>query len=276
MKISVISPVKNEAEWIGYSIMAVLPYVHEIIYAAALSSDGTDALLEHIKGKYAGDKLKTIRSQRYEWKTSDTESYNRSYNDCIEESSGDAVWFLHPDMIVTNPESISKVQPGALAYWTTLRSLAGDFNTVITRGRATKWKNIHMNKFGLKYSGAYGSKSEDFYHEDITGKSLAHYGENFRRYPFKVFDSGIEALHLCEVKPYSRRLEKMKSCLKNMYPAWDDANVHEVAVNHPRVTLEGSGSDVFGRFEFTKTESLEPEVIRTYRDEFEKVIREAI
>ena len=35
MKISVISPVKNESQFIGYSVMSVLPYIHEIIYNAA-------------------------------------------------------------------------------------------------------------------------------------------------------------------------------------------------------------------------------------------------
>ena len=55
MKISVIGPVKNEAQFIGYSIMAVLPYVHEFVYACAKSDDGTDEILDYIKTTHAGE-----------------------------------------------------------------------------------------------------------------------------------------------------------------------------------------------------------------------------
>lgn len=272
LKISVISPLKNEAQYLGYSIMAVLPYVHELIYSCADSTDGTDDLLAHIQEKYAKDKLKILRKPEYDWNTGDMRAYNASYNDCIKEATGDAVFFLHPDMIVTNPESIASVERGPFAWWTNLTSYAGDLKTVITKGRATRWKNIHAKRLGLHYYGAYGSQNEDFYHRDITGSSYVHHGENFKAYPFAVGDSGINVNHYCETKDYTRRFEKMKSCLRNIYPKMEEKAISEMAANHPRVTLDGAVTDIFGTFEFKKTDVPPPPVFAQYQEEFQNVL----
>lgn len=272
MKISVFSPVKNEVEFVGQSIMAVLPYVHEILFGVAPSDDGTEELLTYIKDKYAKDKLKLFWGHSngepiWDFNPLDVAAYNRSYNYLIEQAAGDAVWFLHPDMIVTNPEAILKVPEGALAWWTKIRSFAGDLSTEITVGRASQWKNIHARKFGLHYSGGYGSQNEDMYFADITGKQYRHYGTDFTEYPFEVSDSGIRVNHYCELKTYARRLEKMKRCMKTLFPNHTDKGIEEMAANHPRVTLM-SGTSRFGRFEFTETLEDPPDVFAKYHDEF--------
>ena len=148
MKVSIFSPVKNEVDFIGQSVMAVLPFVHEILYGVAPSNDGTEELLTHIQTKYAKDKLKLFWGDKngepiWDFNPLDMEAYNRSYNYLIEQATGDAVWFLHPDMIVTNPDQIAKLDDGPLAWWTHLDSYAGDLTTKIAAGRADRWKNIH-------------------------------------------------------------------------------------------------------------------------------------
>jgi glycosyltransferase involved in cell wall biosynthesis len=275
MKLSVICPVKNEAEFAGFAIMSVLPYIHEIVLACAPSTDGTDALLDYIKATYAGDKLRLLREPRYDWSPHDTPAYNAAYNDCIAAATGDAVWFLHMDMICTNPEAIATMPPHPLAWFTRLTSLAGDFETVITKGRATEWKNIHAKKFGLTYHGAYGSQNEDFYHTAITGKTFVHHGSAFNKYPFIVGDSGLRCLHLCEMKGYKRRFEKMVSCLKNLNPGISQTYAEELAAEHPRVTLAPTSQN-FGEFAFEKSGAALPEVITKYGEEFRNVVKNAV
>lgn len=273
MKISVIAPVKNEVDFIGYSIMAILPYIHEIIYAVSpASDDGTIPLLEYIQTNYAPGKLRYLCNDKYEFNPHDLKAYNQAFNDCIQATSGDAVWFLHPDMVVTNPEAISAVQEGPLAWFTNITSYAGDMQTRITQGRATKWKNIALKQFGLHYYGGYGSVNEDFYFKDITGKAYKHWGEAFEEYPYEVADSGIQVNHYCELKSYKRRFEKMKLCLRTQFPNWDDKRIEEVAMNHPRVTLECVGNR-FGTFVFKETGESAPEIFTKHRAEFDQFKR---
>ena len=267
MKISIIGPVKNEVQFIGYSIMAVLPYVHEIIYACAKSTDGTDELLDYVKGKYAGDKLTILREDGYDFDVKDMKAYNKSFNDCILKATGDACWFLHPDMIVTNPEAIEKI-PNSVAWFTNMDSYAKNFTTKIVNWRTSRWKNIHLKKFGLHYYGEYGSQNEDFYHKDITGNSYFHFGGHMGNYPFRVLDSGIKVNHYCELKDFSRRYEKMVNCLNTLYPGSEKETIQEMALAHPRVTLEKS-SEQFGNFEFAEVETKIPDVFEKYKDEFE-------
>jgi glycosyltransferase involved in cell wall biosynthesis len=270
MKVSIVAPVKNEAAFIGYSVMAVLDHVHEIIYTCAGSNDGTDEILDKIKAVYAGDKLKLLRKPGYDFNTKDMFAYNAAYNDAIEAATGDAVFYLHPDMIVLNPEIIPYLPEKGLAWYTNLASYAGDMRTVITKGRDTAWKNIHRKKFGLHYFGAYGSQNEDFYFKDITGRAHVHHGKAFRQYPYTVLDSGLRVNHYCEAKEYSRRFEKMKSCLRNLFPHWTESFVVEEAAQHPRVTLTPS-SERWGVFEFQPAEAPEPFVFQKYREEFKKI-----
>lgn len=272
MKVSVISPVKNEVEFIGQSIMAVLPHVHEILYGVAPSDDGTEELLRHIQQKYANDKLRLFWGDNngepiWDFNPMNMEAYDRSYNYLIDVATGDAVWFLHPDMIVTNPEQIGTLGDGPLAWWTQITSFARDLNTKISAGRSTRWKNIHAKKFDLHYYGGYGSQNEDFYHRDITGSSYRHYGTDFEEYPFEVAASGINVNHYCELKEYARRLEKMKRCLKTLHPQATDQQIDEMARIHPRVSLDAKETR-FGRFEFTQMSGDIPEVFKHYGDEF--------
>lgn len=269
MKVSVMGPVLNEADFIGYSIMAVLPHVHEFIYSLdAKSDDGTRELLHHIKDKYAHEKLRIIETPTFH--PSNMKAYNDSFR--IDLATGDAVFFLHPDMVVTK---WSDIKEGPLAWWTQITSYAGDLKTQIVKGRAARWKNIHAKKFNLTYFGGYGSQNEDFYHKDITGTTLKHYGEEFSKYPYEVAPSGITINHYCELKDYARRLEKMKFCLKTQLPTTDDATIEEMAVNHPRVTLESS-STRFGQFEFEPSKEEIPEVFKKYEVEFSPYMKEKV
>lgn len=275
MKISVVCPVLNEVDFIGYSIMAGMPYIHEFIYALdEKSNDGTRELLFHMKQKYAHEKLVILETPNF--KPNDMEPYNGSFNSCIEKMTGDVAMFLHPDMIITDgPRSEHLYNRNSVAWWTTLTSYAGDFETVITKGRCDKWKNIHAKKFGLHYYGGYGSVNEDFYHSDITGRTYKHYGTDFSKYPFQVADSGIKINHYCELKDYKRRLEKMKICIKTQNPNYSDSLVHDFAVCHPRVTLEETTSK-FGKFEFKKIKQKAPDVMEKYKKEFSSFKREPV
>jgi hypothetical protein len=270
LKISVFGPVKNEADYIGYSIMAVLPHVHEIIYTCAKSEDGTDELLDHIKGQYAGEKLRILRKSEYDFNPHDQKAYNRAYNDGIDAVTGEAAFFLHPDMICLKAEKMESM-PKATAWWTNITSFAGDHSVTITKGRATRWKNIHAKKMGLHYFGEYGSQNEDMYHRDITGAAHVHHGEDFKNYPFPVKDSGLFVNHYCEAKSYKRRFEKMKTCLKTLYPHWDSEKISSFAARHPRVSLESESKD-FGYFEFKKQPGIIPDVFIKYKAEFDKVL----
>ena len=274
IRVAVIGPVLNESAFIGYSIMSCHKYVDEFVYAISpKSDDGTIEILRHIGKNYG--KVRLLISQEYDFDPMDTKAYNASFNDCIQQTRCDAVWFLHPDQVVINPEKIADLQDGPLAWSVNMKSFAKDMNTVITQGRVTKWKNLHRTKFGVHYYGGYGSQNEDFYHSDITGKSYKHFGTDFLQYPYEVVDSGINVNHYCELKPYKRRLEKMKHCLKTLSPNATDDAIEEFAAQHPRVSLEPS-SERFGRFEFTKTDDPIPDIFEKYKSEFEPLTREFV
>jgi hypothetical protein len=278
MKISVISPVKNEAAFIGYSVMAVLPYIHEILYGVAPNDDNTLELLHHIKEEHAGDKLKIyedtgVLPPMWDFDPMDIKAYNNSYNYLIQQATGDAVWFLHPDMVVTNPEAILTVPEGPLAWWTDVSSYARDLKTEIVAGRAKRWKNIHANQFGVHYFGGYGSNNEDFYHKEITGTAYRHYGDDFSEYPFEVQESGISINHYCELKTYERRYEKMVRCLRTQHPEIPENELRSIAKKHPRVTLERT-SETFGNFQFAPSRRPVPAVFEKYAKEFSPFIKE--
>lgn len=261
MKLSVFTPLKNEAEYIGYSVMAIAPYVHEFVYGVSPSTDGTMDILQDIKSKHVGDKLKLFEMDDFDVR--DQKAYEGAYNFLIQKATGDALFYLHADMIVTNGQMIDQIVPGPLAWWTIIRSFAGDRTTEIVQGRAKKWKNIHANKFGVHYAGAYGSQNEDMYFRDITGTSYRQY-DDFNGYPFELAPSKLIVHHYCEAKTYSRRLEKMRICLKQQHPGWDDKLIDEMATIHPRVTLEPS-SERFGHFEFVPMPDSLPDVFEKYK-----------
>lgn len=273
VKLSVITPVLNEVDFIGYCVMAALPVAHEFIYLLdEKSSDGTRELLWHLQNIHARGKIQIIDTPNFH--PSDTGKYNAAFNEGIKRMTGDAAWFLHPDMIVTDYPK-EGLKEGPLAFFTHLRSFAKDLQTVYTKGRCNQWKNIHMNQYGLHYFGDYGGIVEDWYHRDITGNAHSHYQTRFDLYPFDVGDSGIYVNHYCEMKPYARRLEKMKTCLKAQYPGADEEWIEVAAAHHPRVTLE-PGMGQFGTFEYAKTEDPIPDVFVKYKKEFESFKKEPV
>lgn len=267
MRVSVVCPVLNECPWIGYSIMSVLPNIHSFHYGIdKKSNDGTFELVKAIADNQGKGKVFYYRDPIFDIDPMNMAAYNNTFNVLIGAATArgaEAVWFFHPDMICLNPEAIDKMDDTALAHYTHMTSYAGDFQTVITKGRADKWKNIHATRFGVHYYGGYGSQNEDFYHKDITGKSYKHFGTEFSKYPFRVADSGLKINHYCELKGYKRRLEKMKLCLKTLAPNASASVIEESATQHPRVTNEPS-STRFGEFKFEKTDAPVPDVFRKY------------
>ncbi len=269
--VAVIAPVLNESQFIWASVMSAHPYVTEFVYAVSpKSDDGTIEMLRHIAKNYGNVRL--LIQSKYDFNPHDEKAYNGAFDDCIQQTRCDAVWFYHPDMVVTKWNNL---EDGPLAWTTKMTSYSGDLSTVITKGRCSEWKNIHAKKFGLVYRGAYGSQNEDFYHQEVTGNSFKHYGTDFKKYPFQVATSGIEVSHYCENKPYKRRLEKMKLCLKTLHPELMPERIEQLAIQHPRVTLEES-SRQFGRFEFEESKEPIPEVFAKYEAEFAPYMKEKV
>lgn len=279
MRIAAISPVLNEVDFIGYSIMAALSGIDSFHYGIdGKSSDGTFELVKSLSETAGKGKVFWYRGPDFNIDVMDMKQYNRAFNVLIAAAlttNPDAIMFLHPDMIITNPEVINPLPSDPIAWFTHMRSFSGDLQTEITKGRATKWKNIHCPRFGLEYFGGYGSQNEDFYHRDITGKSYKHYGTEFSRYPFRVADSGIKINHYCELKNYARRLEKMELCMKTLFPNVPDAGIKEMSAQHPRVTLEKS-SKQFGEFEFSQSTEPIPEVFEKYKETFQSFKKELV
>jgi len=235
--------------------------------------DGTWELLHHIKDKYLHEKLNIIEDKRPGSHDMTVQKFNEGcYDLCLEHATGDATWALHPDMIVVNPEAILSIPEGPLSWWADCRSFAGDIETEITVGRATRWQSMFAKKFGVHYWGGYGDAIENFYFRDITGNAHIHHGQNFELYPFDVVDSGIDINHYCEMKPYKRRLEKMICCLKTQCPGISDSVAEELASKHPRVTLQTANSQ-FGKFVFEPTKSPIPSVFEKYCEEFNQYIK---
>ncbi len=273
MKIAVIAPVLNEVDFIGYSIMAAMPGIHSFHYGIdAKSSDGTLDLVKMIASTSGKDKVFWYKAPDFNIDPMNMKEYNGAFNaliECARSVGSESVMFLHPDMIMLNSETILSLEDGPLAWFTNITSYAGDFKTVISKERCPRWKNIHALRFGLQYYGGYGSANEDFYHKDITGNSYKFYGDEFSKYPFRVADSGLRINHYCELKDYTRRLEKMKLCLTTQHPDYSKGRIEELAVHHPRVTLEPS-SRQFGDFEFTESKEEVPSVFETYKETFDQ------
>lgn len=272
-KISVITPVLNECPWIGFSVMAADPYVHEFVYVLdEKSDDGTRELLHHLKSKYLKEKIKILEHPTFH--PHNQKAYNGAFNRAIAEMTGDVAMFLHPDMVITEGPK-NGIPEDALAWWVEMKSYAGDLKTLISKGRCGQWKNLHAKTLGLHYFGGYGSQNEDFYHSAITGTSYKHYGTEFSKYPFKVMAAGIKVNHYCEAKNYKRRLEKMQLCLRTLYPDATEALIEDLAVQHPRVSLQDSSLQ-FGKFEFKPSEDDIPPVFEKYGAEFNAFIKEPV
>lgn len=275
--ISVFSIVKNEAQFIGYGLMSLLPWVDEVVYADGNSTDGTLELLEYIQEKY--DLEKKVRVVRGADCANLKEDYVRLFNDLMKECGGDYLWYCHPDMILTDPGILRmREQMKAFAYFVNMRSFAGeDLDLEITKGRTSKWKTIMANKFNLHYWGYYGHSDEDMYFGDITGNAHKVH-QDMKLYPYEVEDSGIRINHYCECKPRKRREEKMDNVLRTngilrpLGPTLDDeTHRFDVVMNHPRVHLQSSKGP-FGEFVFETRKEPLPEVFNRYKEEFDSIL----
>ena len=270
MRISAFSVIKNEAQFIGYGLMSILPYVDEVVYFDGNSTDGTLRLLDHIKTKYdSQNKIKVFLDKDFK---DFKEDYVRVFNECMKACTGDYLFYIHPDIILTDPgKLIDRKNWNELAYYTNIRSFAGeDLDLEIVKGRTDKWKTIMKNCLGLKYWGHYGHTHEDMYHTAITGDRHVVY-KNMKDYPYVVGDSGIKIWHFCECKPRKRREQKMETVIRTNIKS-DEVFVKDALVNHPRIHLQNQ-KGIWGYFEFTQRVDPLPDVFAKHKDEFEAVLR---
>lgn len=264
MKLGAYTIIKNEANWVGFCVLAAKDHIGEFVYFDGNSTDGTPELLEYLRKRY-GLNITIVRNQDPKDLQDD---YVRVFNDCLKQVKSEYAFFLHPDMIMT--KGPNKSIPPVQAYSCNMRSFAGNPGEQIyefVEGRTKKWKNIMQNNFGLHYFGHYGAYNEDMYFSAMTEKEHELY-DDFNKYPYEVFDSGIELFHYSDVRPYPRRLNRMITCLKNQNPN-ADTNFEYAAKNHPRVSLQENS--VFGNFKLWPAADY-PEVFTKHSDEIASLL----
>ena len=268
MKLSCFIIIKNEAEYVGYCIMSILPYIDEFVFCDGNSTDGTIEIIEYIKKKYDKDnKIKLFKNKDCKDLRDD---YVKLFNWTLKQCSGDYVWFLHPDMIVVNPEIIRQEleKEEAIRYSIKMVSFAGDHKHIWTEGRTDTWATIFANKHGLHYWGWYGDANEDLYFRDITGSEHILY-KTIPYLSYEIVNTKITAYHYCDTKPYKRRLGRMRNVLNNYVNINKDL-VNQIALSHPRVTLQKGVVD--GRkFEIEKFRLSEPKIFGQYKEEFKRL-----
>src|SRR3990167_2412501 len=273
MSVSVFALIKNESQFIGYSVMSLLPYVDEFCYGDGNSTDGTLELLDYIKKKYDPEnKIKVFRDFDF---SDFKDDYVKKFNEIMNKANGGYKFYCHPDMILTDPgQLVNREKWKDFAYFVYMRSFAGeDMDLEIIKGRTNKWKTIMKNGFGLHYWGYYGDQNEDMYFKAITGDTHRVY-QDMRQYPFQVGDSGVKISHFCECKPRARREEKMKTVFKTVgLMKTDDSEIHEfdLVSSHPRVHLQNH-SGPWGSFEFTPRKDALPDVFEKHKQEFDEVL----
>ena len=233
-QISTFTIIKNESEFVGYHIMSILDHVDEMVFADGNSTDGTIEIIEYIKEKYDKDnKIKLFKNQDC---INLKDDYVRLFNWTIKQCEGKYLWFIHPDMLVTNPEIIKESLEG-LRCSVKMTSIAGNRDKVITQGRDPRWATIYRNTLGLHYAGWYGSIEEDLYFSELTGDQHIFY-KQLDYLPYAIKDTNINVIHFCDTKPYKRRLGRMVSCLKNIYTKFPEKDLVTISISHPRVTLQ--------------------------------------
>ena len=204
MSIGTFIIIKNESEYVGYSIMSVLDQVDEMVFADGKSTDGTLEIIDYIKRKYDKDnKIKLFFDKDCKNLQDD---YVDLFNWTLKQVKSDYAWFLHPDMICLNPESIKDSIKGAIRYSVKMISVAGEErDLVISYGRGGRWASIFRNAYGLHYAGWYGVLEEDCYFRDFTGDEHEYY-EAKKYLPYNIEKTEICLVHYCDCKPYARRL----------------------------------------------------------------------
>lgn len=266
--IAVFSIVKNEADYIGYSIMSMLDHVDAFYYYDGNSTDGTIEIIEYIKTKY--DKQNKIHL----FKNKDCKDlqgdYVRLWNELLSEIKEDFCFYCHPDMISINAEKIKeKFNLDTIRYTVNMVSFAGTKrDKIITAGREKKWATIYRNDLGLHFAGYYGAVEEDFYFSAITGNEHIFY-DMLEYLPYKIVNTDLILYHYCDCKPCKRRLDRMVSVLKNTNPTRSEEEIKSMAVTHPRIHFNNG---VWNRvkFEFIKNDKELPVVFEKYK-EFESL-----
>lgn len=257
MSIGSFCLIKNEREWIAQHVLCVLPWLDEMVFFDGDSTDGTTEILWRIRRDHpSGSKIKIFSGCDPKDLKDD---YVRLSNEAMRSLSTDWAMFLHPDMIVENPEqfAVLKDSPG-IAMSCDIRSFAGEpgGDLLELSGRSEHWKNIYRLRnpeMGAHYFGHYGAWNEDVYFHDITGNDHKLYNDH-SRYPYEVIRSGLKIMHFSDVRPYSRRLGRMLTCLENQ--GWPNRmsreEVEVKAKTHPRVCLMSSPEMRFFPAEYPK------------------------
>jgi glycosyltransferase involved in cell wall biosynthesis len=234
--------------------MRILPYIDQVSLFDGNSTDGTLEIIKFIRNKYPfGNKIKLVENKDPKNLQDD---YVSMFNECMWNLDTDKAIFWHPDMWLVNPESLDKLKDSdCIAAATSMKSFAGEPNGQLyeIKGRGERWKNIYRLRnpnFGAHYFGHYGAANEDVYFSEITGDEHNHYGSDFGFYPYPVSDFGVEVLHFSDVRPYARRLDRMKKCLRNQ--GHPEQRVEEIAHSHPRVTLKDGHGFKFIPSEYPK------------------------
>lgn len=256
MSLGAFTLVKNENQWIAAHLLNIIPWVDEVVLFDGNSTDGTLEIIEAIQAyEKHGEKIKLFRDKDPKDLRGD---YVRLFDECLRSLGTDLAAFIHPDMLLVNPSQILAVKDSpAVALTTSIKSFAGEPGGELLRikGRQSLWKNIYRLRkpdLGAHYAGFYGAAEEDVYFSAITGNQHHHYGPDLDKYPYEIEHSGIEILHFSDVRPLSRRIGRMRSCLLNQGYSPDDAE--KILAAHPRVTLK-SGTDLVGnQYEFAPAE----------------------
>ena len=247
MTIGSFTLIKNEILWIRDHLEAWLPLLDQIVFFDGNSTDGTYEVLSEYKEKYPHKLLVAENTDPHDLQ----DDYVRLFNGALRCLDTDFAFYIHPDMFpIGGEENLKKLDTNTLAYTVNIRSFAGNPGNQLyeLEGRAKAWKTIMRLKpdFGLHYYGHYGSAEEDMYFSEITGDQH-QFHKDFDKYPYTVRNSGIEIAHFSDVRPFERRLERMKRCLLNQ--GYNEIEADYEAHHHPRVTLK-SARCIHGDFRF--------------------------
>lgn len=247
--------VKNEAPWIAAHLLAWLPILDEMVFFDGNSTDGTTQIIEAIRDNTEhGAKIRLFKKKD---PADLRECYVGMFNECLWSLQTDMAAFIHPDMMPSIVPPNFNHFDGAVAATMAVKSFAGEPDGPLLRikGRQSAWKNIYRLRnpaLGAHYAGHYGSAEEDVYFSAITGNQHYHYGPNLEKYPYEVASSGIEVLHFSDVRPLSRRIGRMRSCLLNQ--PCNPGEIDAIIAAHPRVTLKSGPDRVGNVYEFVPAE----------------------
>jgi len=230
--------IKNEINFIAEHLRLWTPYLDSMVFYDGGSTDGTLEVL-------ANDKSGKVKVFDNKDPKDLTDDYVKLSNEALHELDTDIAMFLHPDFFPENPEVLQDLPEDIIAGTFKIRTFAGNPGEQLyeIKGRGDKWKDIYrLNNpdLGAHYHGHYGAFNEDIYFSEITGTEHANNIFDFNNLPYPVFHSDLIVHHYSDVRPYNRRLERMKRCLINQ--GRNPEVVDKIAKNHPRVTLkDGQG-----------------------------------